>query len=117
MRVRVFLFTATLALPAAPLIGQNPETLPDIDVLYIERTPRYPGYRPDYDLPGREGVPVLVDPKTRRSIGPAEAAKIQRWPAAGETVTFTAHVQNRGNGKAGSYEYMWLLDGTPMVRV
>ena len=27
--------------------SQKPENLPDIDVLYIERSPRYPGYRLD----------------------------------------------------------------------
>src|SRR5438094_448005 len=39
--------------------AQRQENLPDIDVLYIERTPRYPGYRVDYDRPGSQGVPIL----------------------------------------------------------
>ena len=42
------LLSLSLSMPAG--FAQNPETLPDIDVLYIERTPRYPGYRPGFLL-------------------------------------------------------------------
>src|SRR5688572_3179709 len=96
-----------LLLIAASGGAQNPETLPDIDVLYIERTPRYPGYRPDYDRPGLQGVPVLVNRPSGKPLTPAEAAKVKRWPSPGETVTFTAHVQNRGSAQAAAYEYAW----------
>src|SRR5581483_3802728 len=53
----------------------------DIDVLYIERTPRYP-----YD-----------------------AAK--NLPATGDTVTFIAHVKNRGATATGIIPYTWSIDG------
>src|ERR1041385_5032339 len=108
MRFLTFVCLLTVQLPA---LAQRPERLPDIDVLYIERTPRYPGYRPDYDLPGHQGVPILVNPKTRKPLTPAEAKAIKRWPAAGEEVTFTAHIQNRGNAEAPAWEYSWLIDG------
>jgi DNA-binding beta-propeller fold protein YncE len=105
-----------LALLSVPVYGQRPESLPDLDVTYIERTPRYPGYRPDYDVPGMKGVPVLVDQKTRKPLTPAQAAAIKRWPSPGERVTFTAHVQNRGNGTSAPWEYAWYLDGKEVVK-
>lgn len=95
---------------------QAPDRLPDIDVLYIERTPRYPGYTPDYDLPGRKGVPTLLEKKTRQPLTPAQAATVKRWPSAGEKVTFTAHIQNRGAADAPPYDYIWLIDGKGVSR-
>ena len=100
-----------LSADASTARAQTPDRLPDIDVLYIERTPRYPGYQPDYDLPGRKGVPTLIDSRTRKPLTTAQAAAIKRQPAAGEKVTFTAHVQNRGAADAPPYECAWLIDG------
>src|SRR5207248_1239068 len=85
-------------------LAQLPEKLPDIDVTYIERTPRYPGYQPDYDVPGSKGVPILLDAKTRRPLTQAQLRAIKRWPAAGDVVTFTAHIQNRGNAAAPAHD-------------
>jgi DNA-binding beta-propeller fold protein YncE len=114
-RTLLFALIAFVGL-ATPTMAQRPENLPDIDVIYIERTPRYPGYRPDYDLPGWKGVPVLVDQKTRKPLTPAQVASVKRWPSPGERVTFTAHVQNRGNAPAPAWEYAWYLDGKEVVR-
>jgi hypothetical protein len=116
MRFASLPFVVLLASLPGAVAPQLPDSLPDIDVLYIERTSRYPGYRPDYDLPGRQGVPVLADPKTRKPLTQAEAAAIKRWPSKGETVTFTAHVQNRGGGPAPEYDYVWLIDGKEVGR-
>ncbi len=57
--------------------------MPDLDVRFIGRTPRY-----DWD-----------------------GAK--KWPAAGETVTFEGHVANRGTTGAGQFDYRWLIDDQP----
>jgi len=84
-------------------------------VLWIERTPRYPGYRPVYDLPGRQGVPVLVD-SARRPLTPARVRAIKRWPSAGDVVTFTAHVGNRGGADAPAWEHVWHVDGRLAAR-
>ncbi len=92
-------------------IAQRPESLPDLDVTYIERTPRYPGYLPSYDVKGMEGVPILLNEKTRRPLSAGEAKHMKRNPAEGETVTFTAHTVNKGLVPSGPFEYLWLLDG------
>lgn len=100
---------------ASSIQGQLPDQLPDLDVVYIERTPRYPGYLPRYDLPGREGVPTLAD-KSGKPLTPAQARSIKRWPVEGEVVTFTAHIQNRGNTSAAPCDYAWYLDGKEIAR-
>ena len=60
---------------------QKPATTPDLNVKFIERTPEY-----DYDAN-------------------------QKWPEPNETVTFTAHVANRGDVNTGVFTYQWLIDG------
>lgn len=112
----LFLMAAALLCLSLPARAQQPAPLPDLDVLYIERTPRYPGYALDYNRPGREGLPVLVDNRTRKPLTPAQAKAVKRWPAPGEMVTFTAHVQNRGSATAPGWEYAWHVDGKEMAR-
>jgi len=58
MRFLSALLASVFVTLAIPLSGQNPESLPDIDVLYIERTPRYPGYRPDTNKMGKRNLVV-----------------------------------------------------------
>ncbi len=111
--MRYAALAALALLPAAllPARAQRPENLPDLDVTYIERTPRYPGYMLSYDLPGKQGVPIVVDNRTRKPLTPAQAKAVKRWPAAGETVLFTAHVRNVGSAPAPSWEFEWRIDG------
>src|SRR5579862_4604756 len=72
----------TLAqIPKIQSIIQHAAATTDVDVLYIERTPRYA-----YD-----------------------AAK--NLPAQGDTVTFIAHVKNRGVTATGIIPYTWSIDG------
>lgn len=99
----------------APLAAQPPEPrLCDLDVLYIQRTPIYPGYLPKYDLPSREGQPTLV--RTGPDGQPVvltmdEVDRQQRWPAVGQTVTYTAVIENKGTADAPPFEYAWHFDG------
>ena len=79
---------------------------PDLSVLYIERLPRYPGLAARYtsvDTPeagsGDALPPQLLTPNEKHA------------PAPGETVTFIAHVKNKGPVKSNWYRYSWLLDG------
>ncbi len=102
-----------LALCSVAAAEQQRTPMPDLDVLYIERKPRYTGYAVEYDLKGRQGVPILVDNRTRKPLSTKDAAAVKRWPAAGETVTFTAHVGNRGDAAALPYVWEWRIDGKP----
>ena len=114
--------------------------LPDLNVTYISRTPRYPGYVLKYQpLPGSgaEWIPCLADPETGQALPlkgmqkdangrytstakPGEvieslgADKIKRWPDEGEEVTFTAMVCNHGTQPTGEFEYRWYIDGRPV---
>ena len=76
--------------------GGRPDGI-DLDVLYIERTPKYERYAVTY----ADGVPVL-------SPGSENA---QRWPAPNEVVTFTAHVMNKGTQRIDSFGVAWYIDG------
>lgn len=71
---------------------------PDLDVLYIERTPRFPRYNVTYDHgtnPHLEG----------------DQQRMMRWPDVGETVTFWGHVANKGLARSAPSSYRFLLDG------
>lgn len=35
----------------------------------------------------------------------------QRWPAPGETVTFTAQIMNKGTVASGDFSFKWFIDG------
>ncbi len=107
------LFLLALGPAAAP--AQAPDAdLSDLDVLYVQRTPRYPGYLPNYDLPDHDGEPLLVKkgPNGERVIlTAAEADAVPRWPKEGEVVTYTAVVENKGPAAAPAFEYAWFVDG------
>jgi hypothetical protein len=69
---------------------------PDLDVTYIERTPRY--YR--YEIVYQNDVPKLA-PGTENN---------QRWPNVGEEVTYIAHVQNKGLPATSDFSYNWKVN-------
>lgn len=73
--------------------------LPDLDVTFIERTPRF---RSNHgNVPYADGIP---QPLTQPNDDPM-------WPAAGSTVTFTGHVRNKGKRPSGAFDYAWYIDG------
>ncbi len=84
--------------------GWTPAAAPppgvDLDVTYINRQPMYRSYCVDYpaDVPG---VPILC-PGTEDE---------RRWPAAGEVVTFTAHIANKGTLPSPPFDFKWFIDG------
>jgi uncharacterized repeat protein (TIGR01451 family) len=76
----------------------------DLVVSHIERTPRYFRYDLEYgpeNTPTNPGVPTLC----------ANNAGKKRWPAVGETVTYTAHVINAGITATSQVQYRWNLPG------
>lgn len=86
--------------PAAPPDGV------DLDVTFISRTPKYKSYCVEYlwGAPGEPGIPTLC-PGTEDE---------QRWPAAGEVVTFTAHIANKGQ-PSPALAYRWEIDGAEVA--
>ncbi|MDP3955414.1 MAG: CARDB domain-containing protein, partial [bacterium] len=102
----VFLLVLASIPVTLALVGQNQDLrekaagpdLPDIDVTYIARTPRYYRYCVEYP----SGVPKLC----------AGTENYKRWPSVGETITYTAHIINKGNQSIGSFTFQWIVDGT-----
>jgi hypothetical protein len=80
----------------------------DLDVTYIERTPRYFRYALDYRLrPGDPwGIPRLCE----------GTEDDKRWPDKGETVTYTAHVLNKGTVLSSRFHFEWLVNGTVVAQ-
>lgn len=97
----VFLFSPQSAGQSA--LAEAPPQGVDLDVTFIERTPHYQAYCVEYpwDQPNLPGIPALC-PGTEEE---------QRWPAAGESVTFTAHIVNKGTDSSSSFAYEWKIDG------
>ena len=93
---------ATLAAFAA----EPPIDKPDLDVICISRTPRYPS------LHGKVGYVDLTSPFLQ-----AEAESITKFfPEQGETVTFTAKFTNKGTPIEGEIAYCWRIDGELVKR-
>lgn len=100
MAGRVLLSAALILSALIPVVGN-----PDIDVLYITRTPRY---QRNVSLEKSNANPSDYG-NTQPTTNLVELAK-QRWPRTGETVTFTAVVKNLGNTPTGQFTYKWYFD-------
>ena len=95
-------------LPVYPSTPRDPKPQPrisltkpegvDLDVVYISRTPLYHHYEVRYTA---DGKPYL-QPGTEND---------KRWPDYGETVTFTAHIINKGTVASGNFAFKWFIDG------
>jgi hypothetical protein len=70
----------------------------DLDVTTISREPLYNPYE------------VWYTPEMKPYLRPG-TEELQRWPALGEIVTFTAHVMNKGTLASPPFDFSWLIDG------
>ncbi len=87
---------------------------PDLDVTFIERTPRFKRYhdngRTSYErkMFRKDNVGVMKYP---------DYADEPKWPADGDEVTFTAHVKNAGTQPVtGPVAYCWRLNDREVAR-
>lgn len=90
-------------IPVTPTFTPPQPISADIDVTYIERTPRY--YR--YCVADGGSIPSLC-PGTENQ---------KRWPDVGENITYKAHVMTKKNSAGvlssgnASFFYQWLING------
>jgi hypothetical protein len=73
--------------------------MPDLDVTYIERLPRY---RSNHNN-------VIYD--TEKGIHLAKPNDDPLWPPKGTKTTFKAHVVNKGSIDSKAFRYEWFIDG------
>ncbi len=91
------------------------ENLPDLDVLWIERDPKYERYElPEYEK-------SKIDPNV--TLGFCANKDKKHYPDKGEIVTWTAHIQNKAHARVGSSDpqklggrYEWILDGKVVAK-
>jgi hypothetical protein len=103
----IVVIAAVLGFSALPACAQQPElppptakpALPDLDVTYIERTPKYPPQGAFKYTEDGECIRAKEDPP------------VKHWPDPGEEVTFIAYVVNKGGASSPEADYMWQLDG------
>ena len=97
----------------SPSVSIESPSTPDLIVLAIERTPRYPKYHPRYEnFVFDEGFAK----QEASFVTGLEDAQAQRWPKAGDEVTFTASIFNRGNVGLADFVVRWRLDGREVHR-
>lgn len=91
----------------------------DLDVAFIERTPRYPSYCIQrVGCPGQpwcnqvESLPIGGG--CEPTVNTAECTALingKRHPAVGEIVTYRAHILNKGGLTSSYYGYTWRENG------
>ena len=81
----------------------------DLGATFIERLPRYPGYRAAYNFHIGE-CPYPYEQMIGVVPCPGQDG-VKRDPAPGDTVTLTAHVWNFGDENSGEFAYEWKSDG------
>lgn len=97
MKNSSLLFLLSLLVLAFPHTVFALPSSPDLDVTHIERTPRYFRYCVDY-------------PNNLPRICPGTETQ-KHWPAISETVTYRAHVMNKGTTFSGNSTYTWIVNG------
>jgi hypothetical protein len=76
--------------------------LPDIQVAWLSRAPVYAPYQVDY----ADGWTPTLRPGTENA---------KHWPDAGEPITYTARVANRGTQPTGVFGFRWQMDGVTVA--
>ena len=74
-------------------LGTYTSVASDLDVIYIERVPRYPR-----NLSCKAGAPLVDYPCP---------SPLKHAPDPEEVVTFTAHIRNKGTSPVSQFDYTW----------
>lgn len=80
----------------------------DLDVAYIERTPRYSAYKVSY-FADQWSCPYPY-PNDRGPFLCLDNVGQKRWPVNGEVVQFIAHVFNKGSTASPPFPFVWMID-------
>ena len=72
---------------------------PDLDVTFIERTPRYERYNVQY-----------IHPTESISLPNGISNPGKKYPDPGELVTFKVHIKNKGSASSSSFNYQWKIN-------
>jgi len=104
--------TASPGLLAAP--GTRPDV--DLEVMFIERLPKYPRYDLRYVNRVFEDEYVPYEADVCVGLAEGQTSQTKRWPDEGERVTFVAHIRNRGKRPITSFSRQWLMDNTTAAR-
>jgi len=85
--------------------------LTDLEVMYIERNPKYPRYDALYaqTYVTDDWLGYSID--VPNGLGSGQTSATKRWPDNGETVTYTAHILNHGQTPRSGFAYKWFVDG------
>jgi len=101
----VLIFVSVLICPIC--VSAFPLSKPDLDVTYIERTPRYmpgPWVYPDVG-------PQYMGIGNHRFTDEELVSAHKQWPAEGEKVKFIAHVINKSDTASKPTRFDWKIDG------
>jgi hypothetical protein len=83
----------------------------DLEVTYIERNPKYKSYQGRVLYAGKTFTDDFTPYYATYAYGlSGQTSGTKRLPNNGETVTFTAHIYNRGDTTVPSFTYEWRLD-------
>lgn len=106
----VFAFILILIIISLNIIAY---AVTDLEVTYIERTPKYYSYQTVVTYSGKYFTDDYLTyyATYATGLGGGQNQNTKRWPDLGETVTWIAHVYNRGTTTISSFNYVWTLDG------
>jgi len=79
-------------------IEQFANGLPDLDILYISRSPKYPRYEVEYNPPGYN---PFLKPGTQN---------LKHYPDTGDLIKHSAVIRNSGGGTVENYIIQWYVD-------
>jgi hypothetical protein len=102
---------AEIGAHASPIVQATVAEAPDLILLCIERTPRYPKYHPSYEnFTFDEGF-ARHEASFAVGLERGETTATRRWPKPGDEVTYHAVALNQGNVPIENAHAAWTVDG------